>query len=172
MARWRDRMLVVVATGLGLGRTPGAPGTAGALLGVAIFVLIDRAAPAAAQTWLLVLALLVVCVVTVALGPWAERHWGRKDPGAFVLDEVAGFLLTVILFRRGSLWLTVIWAFAVTRLLDIVKPPPARQLERLPGGWGVLADDLCASLYAAGVLHIAALCLPRLFGAGSLGGAP
>lgn len=62
--------------------------------------------------------------------------------------------------------LTVIWAFLLTRVLDIIKPPPARQLERLPCGWGTLADDLCSSLYAVGLLHIGAACFPRLFGSG------
>lgn len=167
MTGWKNRVLLAVGTALGLGYAPVAPGTAGALLGVAIFVAIALAAPAALQTWLIALALVVVSVLTVALTPWAERYWKKKDPGNYVLDEVAGFLVTVLLFRAPNLWLTVIWAFVVTRVLDILKPPPARQLERLPAGWGVLADDLCTSLYAVGLLHIGAACLPRLFGAGA-----
>ena len=164
MTRWRDRILFVVGTSFGLGLAPVAPGTAGALPGVAIFAVIALTAPAALQAWLIALALLVVSVLTIAWSPWAERYWGKKDPGNYVLDEVAGFLLTVLLFRVPSLLLTIVWAFVVTRALDILKPPPARQLEKLPRGWGILADDLCSSLYAGAVLHLAAACFPCLFG--------
>jgi phosphatidylglycerophosphatase A len=81
-----------------------------------------------------------------------------------VPDEVAGFLTTVLLWRTDDLLLTIVWAFGLTRVLDILKPPPCRRLERLPGGWGVLADDLCASLYAAAILHVAAWQWPSVFG--------
>jgi len=134
------------------------------LLGVAIFVAIMLAAPLWLHAWLIALALLAVCIVTVALSPWAERHWNKKDPGVFVTDEVAGFLMTVLLFRSPSLGLTVLWAFVVTRGVDILKPPPCRRLERLPQGWGILADDLVASVYAAGLLYLAAALLPKAFG--------
>jgi phosphatidylglycerophosphatase A len=131
---------------------------------VALYVGIAEFSPARLQTILIALALLVSCAVTVALAPWAERHWAKKDSGNFVTDEVAGFLLTVLLFRASSVLLTVLWAFPVTRILDILKVPPAKQLERLPAGWGVVADDLMASLYAAIVLHVAACLFPQLFG--------
>jgi len=163
MTPWRDRILAIAGTAFGLGYAPVAPGTAGTLGGVAIFVLVVLTAPAAFHTWLLALMLLAVCVLTIGLGPWAERYWHKKDPRAFVLDEVAGFLLAVLLFRVPNILLTVAWVFVCSRVLDVVKPPPARQLERLPGGWGVLADDLCASLYAAVLLHILAAFFPVLF---------
>ena len=81
-------------------------------------------------------------------------------------DEVAGFLMTVLLFRPSSVsvLVTVLWAFPVTRILDMIKPPPARRLEHLPGGWGVLADDLLDSVYAAGLLHVIYLLRPEWFG--------
>jgi len=164
MARRRDRILVAMGTCFGLGYCPGAPGTAAALLGVAIYWAIAVLAPATLHVWLIALALLVVCAATVAMGPWAERHWKTKDSRHFVPDEVAGFLTTVLLWRTDDLLLTIVWAFGLTRVLDILKIPPCRQLERLPGGWGVLADDLCASLYAAGVLHVAAWQWPGAFG--------
>ena len=163
MAHWRERLPVLVVTSFGLGCVPGVPGTAGSLAGVAIVALIRFAAPAWSYIWLVGLALLVVCVLTIALTPWAERHWGRKDPGAFVLDEVAGVLVTAALFRVESL-LILLWVFAVTRVFDILKPPPIHRLEALPHGWGVLADDVWASLYAAAVLHGIALWFPWLLG--------
>ena len=164
MTRIRDQFWLMAATCFGLGYAPVAPGTAGAMGGAGVFVLIALATPSSAHPWLIGLALAVACVLTVLVTPWAERRWGRKDPSHLVMDEVAGFLVTVLLFRGPSLWLTVAWAFVVTRVFDIVKPPPARQLEKLPAGWGVLLDDLCASLYAAGLLHVAAACFPALFG--------
>jgi len=164
MKRWKDRVLVAVGTCFGLGLCPGAPGTAGALVGVAIYWAIVALAPAAIQVWLIALALLGVCAVTVAMSPWAERHWQTEDSRHFVTDEVAGFLMTVLLWRTDHLLLTIVWAFGVTRVVDILKPPPCRRLERLPGGWGVLADDLFASLYAAAILHVAAWQLPGVFG--------
>ena len=66
-------------------------------------------------------------VLCVALCPWAERYWGKKDPGRCVLDEVAGYFVTVLIFRTPNLWLTVVWTFLASRVFDIVKPPPARQ---------------------------------------------
>jgi phosphatidylglycerophosphatase A len=72
-----------------------------------------------------------------------------------VTDEVAGFLLTVLLFHDPAQpILTTLWAFPVTRIIDILKVPPARRLEHLPRGYGVLADDLLGSVYAAAFLYL------------------
>jgi phosphatidylglycerophosphatase A len=131
---------------------------------VAIFVLIVRLTPPSYHSWLLILATAIACVVTVVLSPWAERYWNRKDPKKYVPDEVAGFLVTVCLFRTPDLLLTTFWAFVVTRFFDIVKVPPARQLEALPSGWGILLDDVMSSLYAALALIVAAYLFPGLFG--------
>ena len=166
----KDRLLVAVATCFGLGYSPIFPGTAGALLGVAIYVPIGIFAHE--EPWQSVLiggALLLSGAVTVALGPWAEKRFERKDASCFVTDEVAGFLLTVLLFRTSmygaaNTWLTILWAFPVTRIIDIVKVPPARQLEKIPSGWGVLADDLLGSLYAAALLHGLVYVVPSAFG--------
>ena len=163
-----DRIFQMLATSFGLAYLPIAPGTWGSLPGVAVFLLISwTSAPADHASWI-ALALVVVCILSVALGPWAERFWGVKDPRRFVLDEVAGFLVTVLLFRTPDPILTAIWAFLFSRILDIAKPPPASQLERLPSGWGILLDDVVASLYAAALLHILARILPVSW----LGGGP
>ena len=165
MNRLKERCLVIVATSFGLGYAPVAPGTFGALPGVAMFLAIVIWTPEVLHTWLLLAALAVVCWGTLALSPWAERYWKKKDPGIFVTDEVAGFLATVLLFRRGDdLLLLTLWAFAVTRVFDIIKIPPARQFERIHGGWGILLDDLMASVYAAAFLHALAVCFPKVLG--------
>lgn len=149
---------------LGLGYVPRAPGTASALLGVGVYVAISLAAPGFMHTWLIVAALVLFCLLTLIMARWAERYWRRTDPQVFVTDEVAGFLFTVSLFRTQSIGLTVLWAFLLTRLFDILKPPPARQAERLPSGLGILMDDIISSVYAVGVLHLLALCFPVWFG--------
>ena len=166
MKRLKERCLVAVASCFYLGYAPVAPGTAGALPGVGIFLAIVLWAPAALHTWLILAALAASCAATLALSPWAERYWQKTDPGTFVTDEVAGFLTTVALFRRGDLVLLTLWAFVVTRICDIIKIPPARQFERIHGGWGILLDDVMGSVYAAGFLHILAVCFPRVLGIG------
>jgi phosphatidylglycerophosphatase A len=168
MSKLRDRFDWLVATCCGFGYSPIFPGTAGALWGIVIFVPIGLYVDEPWQTVLLALALVVSCSETIRLGKWAERYFDEKDSGKFVTDEVAGFLLTVLLFRirpggETDVWLTVLWAFPVTRIIDIIKVPPARQLERLPGGWGVIADDLLGSLYAAALLHALQLLCPVWF---------
>lgn len=164
MWKLRDRLDWLVATCCGFGYSPIFPGTAGALWGIVVFVPIARYLDEPWETVAIALALIVSCSETIRLGTWAERYFDEKDSGKFVTDEVAGFLLTVLLFRSTNIWITVLWAFPVTRIVDISKIPPARQLERLPGGWGVIADDLLGSIYAAGLLHAVRLLRPEWFG--------
>jgi len=104
MNRLKEHCLVLVASCFGLGYLPVAPGTFGALPGVGIFLAIVLWTPVVFHTWLILAALVVVCIATLVLSPWAERYWKKKDPGTFVTDEVAGFLATVLLFRRGDLF--------------------------------------------------------------------
>ncbi len=163
-ARWQDHARLALATGFWFGYSPIIPGTVGSLPAVAIFVAIMTAAPPEVHTVFIAGALAVACILSVPLGNWAERYWNKHDPRSFVLDEIAGFFLTVLLFRVESLVCTVVWAFVATRAFDIIKPPPARAVEQWPGGWGILMDDLVASLYAAASLHLAAFVVPTLFG--------
>jgi len=130
---------------------------------VGIFLAIAFIAPPKDQTTLIGAALAGSCILSVALGGWAEKHWARKDPRHFVLDEVAGFFLTVLLFRVPNPVATAVWAFVITRAADIIKPWPVRKFESLPGGWGILIDDLAASLYAALALHVAYYLIPTWF---------
>jgi phosphatidylglycerophosphatase A len=88
-------------------------------------------------------------------GVWSasvtERHVGRTDPGIIVIDEVVGMLLTVSFLTINAGMILV--GFVLFRAFDIVKPYPARACERLPGGWGVMADDVVAGLYAHALLR-------------------
>jgi phosphatidylglycerophosphatase A len=152
MSKTAKNMKWLLATCGGFGYSPVLPGTMGALWGVAIYLLIAGVLAEPWQTVAIAAALLVSCGVTLALSDWAEKYFGEEDSGKFVTDEVVGFLAVVLLFRLQSPWLTVLWAFPLIRVIDIIKVPPARRLEHLPGGWGVIADDLLAAVYTAAVL--------------------
>jgi phosphatidylglycerophosphatase A len=150
--------LAVVSCGF-LGCSPVAPGTAGTLGGVAIAWILSG-------TRLFPLWALLVCaglyVLTQPLGEWAERYAGRKDPGIFVIDEVIGYLITV-LWTSGPSLLALAVAFFVFRLFDILKPPPARAMERIPGGHGILLDDVVAGVWGLLLVMLPArLLLDRL----------
>ena len=163
-----DRLRLVVATCFGLGYSPILPGTCGALVGVANYLAIAYLVPEGIwQTVLIGASFLTWTIVTIGLARWAEGYFHEKDSGIFVTDEVVGFLLTVLLFRiSGMPLLTVLWAFPATRIIDILKFPPAKRLEKLPEGWGVVADDILSSCYTAGILYGLSYVFPRLFGAG------
>ena len=124
----------------GLGLLPKAPGTFGTLGGVAIaWFLPDETA--------LRITTLVITLVGLGLATLAEKHVGGKDPQWFVLDEVAGYLAVLIGLPFREPWVLVA-AFVAFRLFDITKPWPIRKFEELPGGVGVMADDLIAAVYA------------------------
>ena len=157
MLDWRG----LAATGLGLGHSPFAPGTAGS--GGALVL-----------TWVITVyggaqggyALLAVAILLYPAGrsltEWAEQEWG-DDPGRFVLDEVTGYLL-----GAAIVWLAttsppdateLVALFVLFRAFDILKPWPISRLEELKGGDGVMLDDVAAGILAAVVL----LLLPILF---------
>lgn len=92
--------------------------------------------------WIVLLA--VTTVLAVATAGAEARARNQEDPGPVVIDEAAGYLFAVAFLPHGPV--TAIAGFLVFRALDILKPPPARQLERLPGGWGIVLDDIAAGL--------------------------
>jgi phosphatidylglycerophosphatase A len=142
-----------------LGLSPFAPGTVGTLGGVAI-----AWALAGSGTRFALFALIAsaaIYAVGRALGEWSERYAGKKDPGFFVLDEVIGYLVTCI-WTAGPSLLTLTVAFFVFRFFDIVKPPPARRMEALGGGDGILLDDVVAGIYGLLLMAALRLLLPDL----------
>ncbi|MBI4227114.1 MAG: phosphatidylglycerophosphatase A [Candidatus Omnitrophica bacterium] len=140
MTRILERVRVVIATSGGVGYLPRLPGTAGTLVGTALAVL-GESVPAA--QWGMLAAVILLGLWAI---PAAQRRFGRGDPHEVVVDEVAGALVTFLGVPLTPAALVI--GFVAFRLLDIIKPPPIRQLERLPGAWGVLADDLAAGLLA------------------------
>jgi len=147
--------LAIVSFGF-LGCAPIAPGTFGTLGGVLIAWALAGTEPFA--VWALVAAA-IVYAIGQPLGRWSEQYAGKKDPGIFVLDEVVGYLVTVAWMAGPSL-LALVTAFFVFRFFDIFKPWPARRMERIPGGHGILLDDVVAGLYGLLVMAIARLVFP------------
>lgn len=131
---------LAVATCLGAGYTPVAPGTVGSLAGLLVWALLPHTALVQAA------AILVLFVVGLWSASVAERHFAATDPGPVVIDEVMGMLIT--LFMNPTTWMSLGLGFFWFRAFDVVKPYPANRLERLHGGVGVMADDAMAAVYA------------------------
>jgi phosphatidylglycerophosphatase A len=152
-----DRVAYFVATGLGAGLSRFAPGTMGAIEGVAIYL----------ATFLLrldktnhLVLLVALDVLIFALGVWASERLCRllavKDPSQAVIDEISGQLIALTPLAFAHSWRGVVAGFALFRLFDIFKPYPIRKLERLRGGYGVMMDDALAGIYAAALLLLGA----------------
>ena len=140
MTRPRPALALAIATVAGVGHAPVAPGTFGSAAGLLLWWFLPTAWPAQ-------LALIVALFVAGAwAGTAAEEHFHTTDPGPVVVDEVLGMLVTLFLVPVSSKGAFL--GFLLFRLFDIVKPFPARRLERLHGGFGVMADDVAAAFYA------------------------
>lgn len=170
-----DYLALAVAT-CGVGFIPVAPGTWGSAVGVGIFAalvwgfglaltgpasnsVLSGASESTVQAAFTSLLLVVIFAVSLA-GTWAatrcEKLLARKDPGAVVVDEVAGQLITFLFVpwsMNGRLWPVVV-GFLAFRVFDIWKPYPIRRLESLASGLGVMADDVLAGAYAATLLSL------------------
>ncbi|HEY3816626.1 MAG TPA: phosphatidylglycerophosphatase A [Polyangiaceae bacterium] len=146
MKRVLDRVAWAIATWFGCGLVPKAPGTMGSLGAIPLYLLVARQGrPGVA----------VAAAVVTAVGIWAAsvvaRDLGKKDPQIVVVDEVAGLLVTMLPMREVS-WLAVALGFGLFRLFDVLKPWPVRKLEALPGGWGIVLDDIGAGVLGAAVM--------------------
>ena len=149
MSRPNNGAALVLATWCGCGYFPKGPGTAGSLGAVAVAWVL--AGPGGlAPAWLAVAAAALLLPAVWAANHACE-HWQTKDPQRVVVDEVLGQWLALAA-TPGVEWRSWLAAFVLFRIFDIWKPFPARAAERLPRGWGVVADDLVAGLYGAVVL--------------------
>jgi phosphatidylglycerophosphatase A len=148
----RSAFATIVATWFGCGYSPTAPGTVGSAAAIGIAMLIEYSA-GWRPLWFAALAVIVTVPAMWAAGETA-RQAKIKDPQFVVVDEVVGQWLALA-GARALNWKAWLAAFALFRLFDIWKPFPVRQLESLPGGVGIVADDLMAGLYAALVLFLA-----------------
>jgi len=137
------RLALFICTFGYIGYAPIAPGTAGSIAGLAVYGALRAAG---VSLW----GDLAIIAVLFAAGVWsgslAERHFGGTDPAPGVVDEVVGMLVT--LWALPATWTIALLGFVVFRVLDVVKPWPARRLEGLHGGLGMMADDVMAAVYA------------------------
>lgn len=146
------RFALAIATGLGAGLIPFAPGTFGAALGVGLFIGL-----ASLPGWLWLMTGVGLCALGVWASTLAEAWFQREDDGRIVIDEVAGqvIALTPLLFFRPASFLSgLVTGFVAFRVFDIWKPGPVRWAEGFHGGVGVMADDIVAGILAAAVLVV------------------
>ena len=145
-----DRLAVFIATAGGAGFLPKAPGTAGSAVGVLLYLLMDATKVGAYFPH----AILFLFFAGILAAQRVETFWGH-DSQRIVIDEVVGQMIAFssVGMTQHS-WVSVITGFVLFRVFDIVKPFPVRHLERLPGGAGVIADDVGAGLYALAALTL------------------
>jgi phosphatidylglycerophosphatase A len=152
-----DYLAALFASSLYVGYIPFASGTWGSLWGVALFLLLSPG--------LTVPVCIVLIPVLTVLGAFAagrcEQFWG-EDPSRVVMDETVGMLVTLFMVPYSIP--VAVAGFFLFRFYDIVKPPPVRQAEHLHGGWGVMADDILAGVYANLSLRLLILIVPALGG--------
>jgi phosphatidylglycerophosphatase A len=147
---------VLLASVGGIGFVPFAPGTFGSIPGVVLALALRSLGPWWAEG--------VAVVVLFAAGVWAataaETHFGRIDPGPIVIDEVVGMLITTLFLPLS--WIGWVAGFVVFRACDVVKPFPAGRAERLPGGLGVMTDDVLAGVWGYAIMRGLLWAFPQL----------
>ena len=139
-------LALALATACGVGYAPVASGTFGAAAGLLLWYVLPTS-PLVQGT-----AIVLLFLVGVWSGGVAEKHFGARDPGAVVIDEVMGMLITLFLIPVG--WKGAFLGFLLFRVFDVVKPYPAGEFERLPGGVGIMADDGMAAVYSNLALRV------------------
>jgi phosphatidylglycerophosphatase A len=135
-----------VGSGFFTGYIPFASGTFGSLAAIIIYMI-----PGFQKLEILIPAIIIVSLWGIHLGNIFEKEYG-KDPAQCTIDEIAGMWISLILVPKTFANIAI--AFFVWRFFDIIKPPPARQLEKLHGGLGIMIDDIVAAVYALAVIHL------------------
>jgi len=144
----RKKCVVLLATGCYVGYVPVASGTFGTLVAIPLCYLLSIVGPLEG-----ILFIGAFGGVAVWISGEAEKVFKMKDSGLIVIDEMAGFLVTMFLIPWG--WKNMVIGFFLFRLMDIAKPFPIRRLESTwPGGWGVVGDDVLAGVYANVILRL------------------
>ncbi|OGP62705.1 MAG: phosphatidylglycerophosphatase A [Deltaproteobacteria bacterium RBG_13_53_10] len=142
-----NRLILFLATGFGVGFSPFVPGTMGTLIAIPLYLILSPI-PSPVYEWTVIAFFFLACWISDK----AQNHWGKKDDQRIVIDEIMGFFTAMMWVPKTFGF--VILGFLLFRFFDILKPPPARRLERVRGGYGVVLDDVMAGLYANIVLHI------------------
>jgi phosphatidylglycerophosphatase A len=145
-----DRFFLLLASGFGAGYSPIAPGTVGTLVAIPIYLILSRIPFPIYE-----LTLLTFFFLSSWVSDRAQNDWGRKDHPRIVIDEILGFLVTMLWLPQTPFF--VILGFFLFRFFDIFKPPPIRHAEKVRGGYGVVLDDVLAGVYANIVLQLVRL---------------
>lgn len=146
----KRQLMLLVVTGAGAGYVPLAPGTVGTVLAIPLSLALNRVATFSLPLALLILGGLIAAAIV--LSTRAAQILGSKDPPVIVIDEIAGFL--VANFLNTAKLMPLVLAFALFRVFDITKVFPASRLEKLPGGAGIVLDDVMAGIYTFIALRI------------------
>lgn len=142
----------LVATFLGIGRVRPGPGTWASSVTVLLWAAVARELSPGVRVPTLIALALTVTVVGIPAATRVAQASAMKDPQFVVIDEVAGQMISLIAVPLA--WKTFLTSFILFRVFDIVKPPPVRQLERLPDGTGIMLDDIAAGIYALAVMQL------------------
>jgi len=141
------RLILLLASGLGAGFSPFAPGTVGTMVAIPMELLFSSIFSPVYE-----LTILTFFFFSSWIAERAQNHWQKRDDQRIVIDEIMGYFLTMLWIPKTLLFISV--GFLLFRLLDIVKPFPCRQLEKVRGGFGVVLDDVFAGIYANVALQI------------------
>jgi phosphatidylglycerophosphatase A len=152
MQKVARKIILFWGSGFGVGYLPYCPGTFGTLMAVPLSMAVNRIAMT--DPWLAAIGLVALTAVAIQLADRAALLLDKKDPQAVVIDEFAGFALANFLTTS---WTGLIIAFGLFRVFDIAKIFPARRLETLPGGAGIVMDDMVAGLYTFAILRLLSL---------------
>ncbi len=146
--KFREKAVMFLATGFYIGNIPVAPGTFGSLLGLPLCFSLAGISASSAVLWTLLFILFAVWIADAA-----EKILKQNDPGCIVIDEIAGMMVALVGLPFNPI--TVVIGFIIFRILDILKPFPIRDLDkRIPGGLGVVADDVAAGILTNLLLRV------------------
>lgn len=143
-----DSLTKIFATFFGVGYSPILPGTVGTLFTIPIYYAITLAN----SKILYIILTLSLTLVAIPISSRAEKIFGKKDARPIVIDEVVGYLVTMLFFWKFDITTAIVGFFAF-RFFDIVKIPPANYVQKVEGGLGVVADDIIAGIYACIASH-------------------
>src|SRR6266566_2143915 len=142
----------LIATFFGLGRLRPGPGTWASAAAALIWFGLAKWIPPGSQWTILAGLAAITILIGIPAATKVARAYGVKDPQFVVIDEVAGQWIALLFAPRT--WKTLLAGFILFRVFDIVKPPPVRQLERLPEGTGIVVDDVAAGVYALALMQL------------------
>lgn len=151
------RLFMLIATFFNVGKSPKAPGTMGTLAAIPLWYFLAKM-----PEMYYLIAVFLICILGIFAAQVYEKEMGTHDSGEIVIDEVAGYLITMALLPVT--WKSAVLGFILFRILDILKPFPIGMLDKkIQGGVGVMADDIAAGIIASVLLQVAMSYIPNLF---------